>query len=695
MDILQMSLSASVLIVAVVIIRALALHRLPKMTFLILWGVVVCRLLIPYSIPYRFSFYTGIDIIKRMFAENAITPSSPAVIASGANTANIAAAGETIGIGASTATAAISLSPIEIAWSAGMCVCALLFIVAYLKCRREFKTSLPVDNEFVACWLREYPLRRPLQIRQSDRIQAPLTYGVFRPVILLPKTIDWTDETGLKVILTHEMTHIRRFDTLTKLVLAASVCVHWFNPFVWVMYVLANRDIELSCDETVVRTFGESMKSAYALTLIGWEERKSSLAPLISGFSKNAIEERITAIMKIKRFSMPVIIVAVLLVVSLTVGFATSKAASEDGRKVSDSSGTSEQATSDAIAAAFDFDPSNYLFIPDTYFSSENNTEAFPFTFEQIQIFALIYGDHFIAAQVGDVLPTGIYVNEDGTEAYIFDKKADGSLIMTKYKVTDADKVNNDSYEIVEENTIEPPTTVEFTPSEGRQNYASRLLNQLQQNIQQAICSLDKIVDSKVEFNTDEGTCTVELLLTTEADLSDADIDSIKSFILKCTDDDLIELSAEDIQIHVSNDSATLEMETPAAAWVWPVEGCDTVTSMFGKRVHPVSGTTTDSDHICISGDKADGAKVYAALTGTVLETGYDTEQGNYIIITHDNGVETSYRHLKEVLVMDGDPVTAGDTIGTVGKTGTATGPCLAFSIYVDGKAVNPLDYLK
>ncbi|MPM41154.1 hypothetical protein SDC9_87804 [bioreactor metagenome] len=142
----------------------------------------------------------------------------------------------------------------------------------------------------------------------------------------------------------------------------------------------------------------------------------------------------------------------------------------------------------------------------------------------------------------------------------------------------------------------------------------------------------------------------------------------------------------------VSNDVAN-NSETVADEWVWPVEGCDTVTSAFGKRVHPVSGITTESDHICISGDNADGAKVYAALSGTVLETGFEAEQGNYIIITHDNGIETGYRHLKEILVMDGDPVAAGDTIGTVGKTGTATGPCLGFCVTVNGVAVNPLDY--
>ncbi len=321
MDIVQMSLSASVLIVAVAIIRAITLHKLPKKTFLVLWGVVLCRLLIPFSIPSRFSFYTGIDTVKHIFAERTAV-SSPAGMAAIPNMANIPGMGEAIGGGAP----AVSISPIEIVWLIGMCACALFFIVTYIKCHREFKMALPAPNDFAARWLREHSLRRPVQIRQSDRIKAPLTYGIFCPVILLPRKTDWMDETKLCYMLTHEFTHIRRFDTLTKLVLAAAVCVHWFNPFVWAMYTLANRDIELSCDETVVRTFGETVKSAYASMLVSMEETKSGLMPLVNHFSKNAIEERIVSIMKIKKPSFVGVLLALALVIGTTTVFATNAA---------------------------------------------------------------------------------------------------------------------------------------------------------------------------------------------------------------------------------------------------------------------------------------------------------------------------------------------------------------------------------
>ncbi|MCK9314269.1 MAG: M56 family metallopeptidase [Methanocorpusculum sp.] len=342
MNILQMSFSAAVLIIAVIIVRALTLYKLPKKTFLILWGVVICRLLIPFSIPSRFSFYTGIDILRRASTETmhftvpSITTGIP-YISNGTSDMGVVDIGKVADSGISTIS--ISISPLVVIWLIGMCVCAIFFITTYIKCRREFKTALPVENDIIAFWQQKHPLRLPVQIRQSDRIKAPLTYGILSPVLLLPQATDWEDETKLQYILTHEFVHIKRFDALTKFLLTAALCIHWFNPLVWIMYVLANRDIELSCDETVVRTFGEPQKSTYALTLIELEEKKSRLIPLSNNFSKNAIEERITAIMKIKKYSIPVIIVAVLLVGGLIIGFATSGAKTSDNPNVQDNTG--------------------------------------------------------------------------------------------------------------------------------------------------------------------------------------------------------------------------------------------------------------------------------------------------------------------------------------------------------------------
>lgn len=330
MTVLEMSLSATILILAIVIIRAIALHKLPKKTFLVLWGVALCRLLVPFSIPSRFSIYTIADMLKN----KTLTIDTPHIVTAMPDIVTVAGRVNSTSL-ADTATATVTVSPIMVVWLIGLSICALFFLVTHLRCRKEYKTALPIENEFVKVWQQEHPTRRKVEIRQSDKIAAPLTYGVLRPVVLLPKTTDWTNETRLRYILTHEFVHIRRFDTLIKLLLAAALCVHWFNPLVWVMYILFNRDIELSCDETVVRAFGETMKSAYALTLIGLEEKKSRLTPLVNNFSKNAIEERINAIMKMKKTSLMGIFLALALVIGTVTVFATNAASappSDDGK---------------------------------------------------------------------------------------------------------------------------------------------------------------------------------------------------------------------------------------------------------------------------------------------------------------------------------------------------------------------------
>ena len=125
-------------------------------------------------------------------------------------------------------------------------------------------------------------------------------------------------------MLTHEYVHIRRFDAITKILFAAVLCIHWFNPLVWVMYVLANRDVELSCDAWVIRMMGAKNRSSYALMLIKMEERRNDMSALYSHFGKNAISERIEAIMKFKKTSTIACALALVLVVGATTAFANS-----------------------------------------------------------------------------------------------------------------------------------------------------------------------------------------------------------------------------------------------------------------------------------------------------------------------------------------------------------------------------------
>lgn len=323
MSLLQMSFLGTVIILLIVVLRAVLINRLPKKTFLILWWIALIRLLVSFSIKSVTSIYS---LLQSIYSDiNPVrTAQTTTFLPIHGNMPEIAN-----GLSEAMVQRTESISILSVIWLAGLLLCFGFFAVSYIKCYREFRFSLPVENDILEAWKEKHPLKRSLSIRQTETIAAPLSYGVIRPVILMPKNTEWKNIYQLRYVLEHEYVHIRRLDMLTKLIMIAAVCIHWFNPLVWVMYILFNRDLELSCDETVVRRFGMDIKSVYATALISMEEKKSGLTPLCNSFSKNAIEERIRAIMKIKKTSKFAVIISAVLVICVTGGFATSASSLE------------------------------------------------------------------------------------------------------------------------------------------------------------------------------------------------------------------------------------------------------------------------------------------------------------------------------------------------------------------------------
>ena len=319
MSLFQMSVAGGVLILFIVVIRALAIHRLPKTTFLALWMIAALRLLLPFSIPLTFNIHIGLDVFSDVVQE---LPSG-----------NIAStlpgdSPPSYDIGTAVPSPATEhISTFEILWLVGVLLLAIYFSISYFRSMRKFRMSIPDNTPYIQNWLTAHQISRPLAVRSSDLISSPLTYGILHPVILLPKKLDRNDQAALKYVLTHEYVHIRRFDAIKKILFAAVLCIHWFNPLVWVMYVLANRDMELSCDAWVIRMLGEKNRSSYALMLIKMEERRNGMSALYSHFGKNAISERIEAIMKFKKTSILACAFALVLVVGATTAFATSTGA--------------------------------------------------------------------------------------------------------------------------------------------------------------------------------------------------------------------------------------------------------------------------------------------------------------------------------------------------------------------------------
>ena len=372
MNVFEISVTGAVLIFAVILLRAAGRKRLPMRTFTVLWHVALLRLLLPFGLPSPFS---AASIGQKLIRPLAKIFSRP----DGAGAADISASPTSSGVSHGTfffETAPSDAPPISeafhtaggiaqesassarfapdwrlIVWIAGAVLCLSLFAAFYVRALKRFRQSLPLESDFARDWLAAYSPGRKIEVRRSDRIGSPLTYGVLRPVILLPSDTDLTDTKRLEFILAHELTHIRHFDSLTKLTLALAVSLHWFNPAVWLLFVLFNRDMELACDEAVVRMFGTDSRRDYALMLIGFVEKKNLPVLPVNGFGQVAIRERIGAIMKVRRITWAASLAAVIAVCGITAVFATT-AAQETPEKPEQTEQTEQMdAGADTLAA--------------------------------------------------------------------------------------------------------------------------------------------------------------------------------------------------------------------------------------------------------------------------------------------------------------------------------------------------------
>jgi len=315
MNIFMMSIYSVPMIAAIIVLRFFTIYRLPKKTFQALWGVVLFRLLIPFELPSHISVFNILNKLIPYQTETVVVPTSE-------NTAY--AYTESVYPYYLQMLADSTFGRIfTVVWLAVMFAIALFFTAVHFKSRRKYSTAVPCSIE-VQNKAALYRTKRKVLIKQLDCISAPFTYGIIRPIIILPKSLDFDNEQQLDYILAHEFAHIKSFDTLKKLLLAAAVCTHWFNPAVWVMYIAANRDMELSCDNYVVSKSEYCSKADYALTLIKLEEKKYSFNPFCSYFSRNSAEERITAVMKAKKASVFGTAIACIAVAATVFFFGTS-----------------------------------------------------------------------------------------------------------------------------------------------------------------------------------------------------------------------------------------------------------------------------------------------------------------------------------------------------------------------------------
>jgi len=223
----------------------------------------------------------------------------PAVINGGAAEIGMIATGVSLLQNLTTVAAVV--------WLVGVVLMLVYAVISYLILANKMRNAVLLNAN----------------IYEADTVQTPFVLGVFAPKIYLPPDLT---ESARHYIILHEQTHIRRRDHLVKCAAYIVLSLHWFNPLVWVAFWLMNADMEMSCDEAVLKVLGRNIKSDYSRTLVTLATDWRKCIPTPLAFSEGGVKERIKHIMKYKKASRLVCIIAIVLVVALSLGFAVSQA---------------------------------------------------------------------------------------------------------------------------------------------------------------------------------------------------------------------------------------------------------------------------------------------------------------------------------------------------------------------------------
>ena len=302
LKIINMSISASWLVLAVLLLR-FVLKKAPKWVNVLLWGIVAVRLAFPFSIESALSLIPSAETIPPNIGMNT-TPT----INSGINAINnavnpIISQSNTPMAGASVNPLQITIGIFEYIWIFGMIALALYTAISYWRLHRKVDTAVRYkDNIF-----------------QSENVKSPFVLGIIKPRIYLPFNMNGQD---LEHVVAHEQAHIHRKDHWWKPLGFLLLTIHWFNPLMWLAYVLLCRDIELACDEKVIKELGNEQRADYMQALVACSVNRRMIAACPLAFGEVGVKERVKSVMNYKKPAFWVII-AVIICVGVAACFLT------------------------------------------------------------------------------------------------------------------------------------------------------------------------------------------------------------------------------------------------------------------------------------------------------------------------------------------------------------------------------------
>ena len=303
LTILNMSLTGTFIIAAICLAR-LPLKKAPKVISYCLWAVAGFRLVFPFSIESVFSLIP----FKAQTIPPDIAMQSVPRIDSGIPFVNNAVSSVL-----PAAAPSVSVNPLQIwttigafVWFVIASIMVIYGVVSFVILKRKMREAAHIEAN----------------IYEAKNIKSPFVLGVFKPGIYLPVGLS---EKEKSYIVLHEQTHIRRRDPIVKIAAYFILCLHWFNPLVWAAFLLMGVDMEMSCDERVLKEIGGEIKKDYSLSLLSLATERRIIGGSPLAFGEGGIKERIRNVLNFKKPSRVIIIASVALVAVLSVGFAVNK----------------------------------------------------------------------------------------------------------------------------------------------------------------------------------------------------------------------------------------------------------------------------------------------------------------------------------------------------------------------------------
>ena len=310
LKIINMSISASWLVMAVLILR-LVFKKAPKWVNVLLWGIVAVRLICPFSFESALSLIPSAET----FPEKAISGPSFDVqtgITPVDNRINDYLGDryfEGVTVPANNGNHMMNI--LSMVWMIGILLLIAYTVISYWRLHREIDTAVRYkDNLF-----------------QSENVSSPFVLGLIKPRIYLPFNMNGQD---LEHVIAHERAHIRRKDHWWKPLGFLLLTIHWFNPFMWLSYVLLCRDIELACDEKVIRELGNEQRADYTQALVACSINRRTIAACPLAFGEVGVKERVKSVMNYQKPAFGIVILAVIACVGVAVCFLTNPITADD-----------------------------------------------------------------------------------------------------------------------------------------------------------------------------------------------------------------------------------------------------------------------------------------------------------------------------------------------------------------------------